>query len=31
MFGPPNDEAFEGHPLAKLGLQNRKLIMGTDP
>ncbi len=20
MFGPPNDEAFEGHPLAKLGL-----------
>jgi hypothetical protein len=20
MFGPPNDEAFEGHPLAKFGL-----------
>ena len=21
MFGPPNDEAFEGHPLAKRGLE----------
>lgn len=21
MFGPPNDEAFEGHPLAERGLQ----------
>ena len=22
MFGPPNDEAFHGHPLAKRGLQS---------
>jgi hypothetical protein len=36
MFGPPNDEAFAGHPLANFAIasvrrfQNRKLVLGPD-
>jgi hypothetical protein len=30
IFGPPNDEAFEGHPLAKRGLEPYRVLQGRE-